>query len=83
MKPEEKEETEEQKEKKHKTFVERYEKQIKHFGEGFWGGFRELGEAFWGSPSLGTPPVVGAAGNPLAALKNRGFCVVFPFFPPR
>ncbi|KAM6394795.1 hsp90 co-chaperone Cdc37 [Rhynochetos jubatus] len=29
---EEKEETEEQKERKHKTFVERYEKQIKHFG---------------------------------------------------
>lgn len=27
------EETEEQKEQKHKTFVEKYEKQIKHFGE--------------------------------------------------
>ncbi|XP_009863796.1 PREDICTED: hsp90 co-chaperone Cdc37, partial [Apaloderma vittatum] len=32
VKPEEKEETEEQKEKKHLSFVERNEKQIKHFG---------------------------------------------------
>lgn len=33
VKPEVKEETEEEKEHKHKTFVEKYEKQIKHFGE--------------------------------------------------
>ncbi|KAG7316196.1 hypothetical protein KOW79_021062 [Hemibagrus wyckioides] len=32
VKPEVKEETEEEKEQKHKTFVEKYEKQIKHFG---------------------------------------------------
>ena len=32
-KPDASEETEEQKEKKHKTFVEKYEKEIKHFGE--------------------------------------------------
>lgn len=32
IKPEVKEETEEEKEQKHKTFVEKYEKQIKHFG---------------------------------------------------
>ncbi|XP_067333988.1 hsp90 co-chaperone Cdc37 isoform X2 [Channa argus] len=32
VKPESIEETEEEKEKKHKTFVEKYEKQIKHFG---------------------------------------------------
>ncbi|KAL4659146.1 hsp90 co-chaperone Cdc37 [Arapaima gigas] len=32
IKPEPKEETEEEKEQKHKTFVEKYEKQIKHFG---------------------------------------------------
>ncbi|XP_047658927.1 hsp90 co-chaperone Cdc37 isoform X1 [Tachysurus fulvidraco] len=32
IKPEVKEETEEEKEKKHKTFVEKYETQIKHFG---------------------------------------------------
>lgn len=32
IKPEEKEASEEQKEEKHKTFVEKYEKQIKHFG---------------------------------------------------
>ncbi|XP_023677759.1 hsp90 co-chaperone Cdc37 [Paramormyrops kingsleyae] len=32
VKPEIKEETEEEKEQKHKTFVEKYEKQIKHFG---------------------------------------------------
>ncbi|KAM9844119.1 hsp90 co-chaperone Cdc37 [Aulostomus maculatus] len=32
VKPETGEETEEEKEKKHKTFVEKYEKQIKHFG---------------------------------------------------
>ncbi|KAL6482501.1 hypothetical protein MHYP_G00105810 [Metynnis hypsauchen] len=31
VKPEVKEETEEEKEQKHKTFVEKYEKQIKHF----------------------------------------------------
>lgn len=33
VKPDVKEETEEQKEQKHKTFVEKYEKEIKHFGE--------------------------------------------------
>lgn len=33
IKTEEKDESEEQKEKKHKTFVQKYEKQIKHFGE--------------------------------------------------
>lgn len=32
VKPETAEETEEEKEQKHKTFVEKYEKQIKHFG---------------------------------------------------
>ncbi|KAG7491309.1 hypothetical protein MATL_G00002200 [Megalops atlanticus] len=32
IKPEVKEETEEEKEEKHRTFVEKYEKQIKHFG---------------------------------------------------
>ncbi|XP_017284787.1 hsp90 co-chaperone Cdc37 [Kryptolebias marmoratus] len=32
VKPDPSEETEEQKEQKHKTFVEKYEKQIKHFG---------------------------------------------------
>ncbi|KAL2086506.1 hypothetical protein ACEWY4_017565 [Coilia grayii] len=32
VKPESKDETEEEKEEKHKTFVEKYEKQIKHFG---------------------------------------------------
>uniref|UniRef100_A0A673BZ44 Hsp90 co-chaperone Cdc37 n=1 Tax=Sphaeramia orbicularis TaxID=375764 RepID=A0A673BZ44_9TELE len=32
VKPESQEETEEEKEQKHKTFVEKYEKQIKHFG---------------------------------------------------
>ncbi|RXM29820.1 E3 ubiquitin-protein ligase pellino-like 1 [Acipenser ruthenus] len=32
VKPEDKEETEEEKEQKHKTFVEKYEKAIKHFG---------------------------------------------------
>ncbi|TTE81782.1 Hsp90 co-chaperone Cdc37 [Bagarius yarrelli] len=32
IKPEEKLDTEEEKEQKHKTFVEKYEKQIKHFG---------------------------------------------------
>ncbi|XP_034156127.2 hsp90 co-chaperone Cdc37 [Pangasianodon hypophthalmus] len=32
VKPEVKEETEDEKEQKHKTFVEKYEKQIKHFG---------------------------------------------------
>jgi len=32
VKPDTAEETEEEKEKKHKTFVEKYEKQIKHFG---------------------------------------------------
>nr|XP_057905318.1 hsp90 co-chaperone Cdc37-like [Doryrhamphus excisus] len=32
MKPEAVEESEEEKEKKHKTFVEKYEKEIKHFG---------------------------------------------------
>ncbi|XP_040917728.1 hsp90 co-chaperone Cdc37 [Toxotes jaculatrix] len=32
VKPESREETEEEKEEKHKTFVEKYEKQIKHFG---------------------------------------------------
>ncbi|CDQ81090.1 hsp90 co-chaperone Cdc37-like isoform X1 [Oncorhynchus nerka] len=32
VKPDVKEETEEQKEQKHKTFVEKYEKEIKHFG---------------------------------------------------
>uniref|UniRef100_G3PKR9 Hsp90 co-chaperone Cdc37 n=2 Tax=Gasterosteus aculeatus aculeatus TaxID=481459 RepID=G3PKR9_GASAC len=32
VKPDSAEETEEEKEKKHKTFVEKYEKQIKHFG---------------------------------------------------
>lgn len=32
VKPDNVEETEEEKEKKHKTFVEKYEKQIKHFG---------------------------------------------------
>ncbi|KAI5617734.1 hsp90 co-chaperone Cdc37, partial [Silurus asotus] len=32
IKPDVKEETEEEKEQKHKTFVEKYEKQIKHFG---------------------------------------------------
>ncbi|KAF7665999.1 hypothetical protein LDENG_00122220 [Lucifuga dentata] len=32
MKPDTTEETEEEKEQKHKTFVEKYEKQIKHFG---------------------------------------------------
>jgi len=32
-KPESVEETEEEKEQKHKTFVEKYEKQIKHFGK--------------------------------------------------
>lgn len=32
VKPENAEETEEEKEQKHKTFVEKYEKQIKHFG---------------------------------------------------
>jgi hypothetical protein len=35
VKPDVKEETEEQKEQKHKTFVEKYEKEIKHFGESF------------------------------------------------
>ncbi len=34
IKPEKEEETEEQKEEKHKGFVEKHEKQIKHFGEG-------------------------------------------------
>lgn len=33
VKPEVKEETEEEKEQKHKSFVEKNEKQIKHFGE--------------------------------------------------
>lgn len=33
VKPDSAEETEEEKEKKHKTFVEKYEKQIKHFGK--------------------------------------------------
>lgn len=33
IKPQVAEESEEDKEKKHKTFVEKYEKQIKHFGE--------------------------------------------------
>lgn len=28
--------TEEEKEMKHKTFVEKYEKQIKHFGKTHW-----------------------------------------------
>lgn len=33
LKPDPSEETEEQKEQKHKTFVEKYEKEIKHFGK--------------------------------------------------
>lgn len=36
VKPESHEETEEEKEQKHKTFVEKYEKQIKHFGKIFF-----------------------------------------------
>ena len=34
-KPDPSEETEEEKEQKHKTFVEKYEKDIKHFGKPF------------------------------------------------
>lgn len=33
VKPEVKDETEEEKEQKHKSFVEKYEKEIKHFGK--------------------------------------------------
>lgn len=36
VKPENAEETEEEKEQKHKTFVEKYEKEIKHFGKDYW-----------------------------------------------
>lgn len=36
VKPDPSEETEEEKEQKHKTFVEKYEKQIKHFGKPHW-----------------------------------------------
>lgn len=36
VKPDPSEETEEAKEQKHKTFVEKYEKQIKHFGKPHW-----------------------------------------------
>lgn len=36
VKPDNVEETEEEKEQKHKTFVEKYEKQIKHFGMYSW-----------------------------------------------
>lgn len=33
VKPDPSEETEEEKEQKHKSFVDKYEKEIKHFGE--------------------------------------------------
>lgn len=35
MKPVAKEETQQEKEEKHKTFVEKYAKEIKHFGKVF------------------------------------------------